>query len=78
MRGTYYLEKAKNETDPLLEKRDRGFGNAIIIQGAGLFIFDLTMTFIHNRNRKKQLEPFLKNTTLTFTGNSFGLNYRFN
>lgn len=78
MRGTYYLEKAKSEVDPLLEKRDRGFGNAIVIQGAGLFIFDLTMTFIHNRNRKKHLDPILKNTSLTSTGNTVGLIYRFN
>lgn len=78
MRGTYYLEQAKHQTDPLEEQRSRGFGNAIIIQGAGLFIFDLTMTFISNRNRKKHLDPFLKNATISFTGNTVGLGYRFN
>lgn len=78
MRGTYYLEKAKSEVDPLLEKRDRGFGNAIVIQGAGLFIFDLAMTFVHNRHRKKQLDPIFKNTSLNFSGNTVGLIYRIN
>ncbi len=78
MRGTYYLEQAKHQTDPSEEQRSRGFGNAIIIQGAGLFIFDLTMTFISNRNRKKHLDPFLKNSTIYFTGNAVGIGYRFN
>lgn len=78
MRGTYYLEKAKHQTDALEAQRSRGFGNAIVIQGAGLFLFDLTMTFLSNRNRKKHLDPFLKNATISFTGNSVGLGYRFN
>ena len=77
MRGTYYLEQAKHQTDIKEEQRSRGFGNAIIIQGVGLFIFDLTMTFISNHNRKKHLDPFLKNATISFTGNTVGLGYRF-
>ncbi len=54
-----------------------GYGNAIIIQGAGLLIFDTAMTLINTSHRKKKLDPFLKNATVSFTGNSIGLGYRF-
>ena len=55
-----------------------GYGNAVIIQGAGLLIFDTAMTLIHTNHRKHQLDPFLKNASVSFTGNSVRLGYRFN
>lgn len=76
--GAYYMNYASQQTNELQKQRGLGFGKSIIIQGAGLFLFDLTMTVLNNRNRKKHLDPFLKNATISFTGNSVGLGYRFN
>ncbi len=76
--GAYYINYANQQTNELEKQRGLGFGKSIMIQGAGLFLFDLTMTVLNNRNRKKRLDPFLKNATISFTGNSVGLGYRFN
>lgn len=76
--GFYVKEYAKNQTDSKQQQRFNGFGNSIILQGAGLMAFDVTMTILNNRNRKKHLDPFLKKTSISFTGNFIKLGYRFN
>lgn len=76
--GFYMKEYASNQTDLKKQERFNGFGNSVIIQGAGLMAFDLAMTILNNRNRKKHLDPFLKKASFSFTGNYIKLGYRFN
>jgi hypothetical protein len=76
--GFYLKEYSKNQTDIKKQERFNGFGNSVIIQGAGLMIFDLAMTILNNRNRKKHLDPFLKKASISFSGNYIKLGYRFN
>lgn len=76
--GFYMKEYASNQTDIKKQERFNGFGNSVIIQGAGLMAFDLAMTILNNRNRKKHLDPFLKKASISFTGNYIKLGYRFN
>lgn len=76
--GFYLKEYSKNQPDIKKQERFNGFGNSVIIQGAGLMVFDLAMTILNNRNRKKHLDPFLKKTSISFTGNYVKLGYRFN
>jgi hypothetical protein len=54
-----------------------GFGNSILMQGIGLFLFDAAMTRLNVKNRQKNLEPILKNTEVSFRGNSIGIRYSF-
>lgn len=76
--GFYMKEFANNQTDKTKQDRFNGFGNSVIMQGAGLMVFDLAMTILNNRNRKKHLDPFLKKASVSFTGNYIKLGYRFN
>ena len=76
--GFYVKEYAYNQKDIKQQQRFNGFGNAIIIQGAGLLIFDVAMTMLNNQNRKKHLDPFLKKASISFSGNFIKLGYRFN
>ena len=75
--GFYVKEYANNQTDIKQQQRFNGFGNSIILQGAGLMVFDVAMTILNNRNRKKHLDPFLKKASISFTGNFIKLGYRF-
>ena len=77
--GGFYLKSyANNQIDIKQQYRFNGFGNSLIIQGAGLMVFDLAMTILNNRNRKKYLDPFFKKASISFTGNYIKLGYRFN
>jgi hypothetical protein len=76
--GFYLKEYSKNQPDIKKQERFNGFGNSVIIQGTGLIVFDLAMTILNNGNRKKHLDPFLKKTSISFTGNYVKLGYRFN
>ena len=60
----------RSEAKTNLEKQDQfnGFGNGLILQGGFLLVFDLTAYFIHNRNRKKGLNPIIRNIQLSDTG----------
>lgn len=75
--GFYMKEFANNEADKTKQERFNGFGNSVIMQGAGLMVFDLAMTILNNRNRKKHLDPFLKKASVSFSGNYIKLGYRF-
>lgn len=55
----------------------RGFGNTVMLQGAGLLVFDTFMTILNNRNRRKHLDPVLRKASISFTGNYLKLGYRF-
>lgn len=77
--GGFYLKEYGNN-QPDIKKQDRfnAYGNSIIIQGAGLMVFDIAMTILNNRNRKKHLDPFLKKASISFSGNFIKLGYQFN
>lgn len=75
--GFYLKEYASNQATLKDQERFNGFGNAIILQGAGLMVFDIAMTLLTNKNRKSHMDPFLKKTYFSFTGNSLRLGYRF-
>ena len=44
--GAYLLERAKTSQKPA---RDRGFGRAVILNGAFLFVFDAILFWLHHR-----------------------------
>ncbi len=80
--GFYLKEKAKNQistgTEPnYKQQRLDAFGNSIILQGAGLFVFDVFMTVLTNQHRKKRLDPFLQKTSFSFSGNYAKFTYSF-
>lgn len=75
--GFYLKEMAKNQTDIALQQRLNGFGNSVILQGAGLMAFDVVMTILTNRQRKKHLDPFLQKTSFSFSGNYARISYSF-
>lgn len=76
--GFYLKEYGSNLPDIKKQERFNAYGNSVIIQGAGLMAFDLVMTLLNNRNRKKHLDPFLKKASISFTGNYVRLGYQFN
>lgn len=75
--GVALKQYAYNQIDLRDEQRFNGFGNAVIIQGAGLLVFDSFMTILNNRNRKRNLDPILRKASISFTGNYLRLGYRF-
>ena len=75
--GFYLKEYASNQSALKDQERFNGFGNAIILQGAGLMAFDIAMTLLTTKNRRTHLDPFLKKTYFSFSGNSLRLGYRF-
>lgn len=75
--GVALKQYSYNQAEVKKQQQLNGFGNAVIIQGAGLLIFDSFMTMLNNRNRKQHLDPILKKASISFTGNYFRLGYRF-
>lgn len=77
--GGFYLKQyATNQSETKKQQQFNGFGNAVVLQGAGLLVFDTFMTLLNNRNRKTHLDPFLKKTSLSFSGNYVKIGYCFN
>lgn len=65
--GAWMLEKSK--TDTRNPQRWKGFGQAVAINGAFLFVFDLSAYFLHSP-KITQLQPLLR-------GNEIGLTWHF-
>ncbi len=76
--GAYLKEYAKNQPSVRKEQQFNGFGNAVLIQGAGLLLFDTGMLWLNNRNRKKYLDRYLLNTRVCFSPTAVRISYRFN
>ncbi|MES2514516.1 MAG: hypothetical protein V4580_10245 [Bacteroidota bacterium] len=76
--GFYLKEFGSNQPDIKKQQMYNGFGNSVILQGAGLMAFDVAMTILNNRNRKKHLDPFLKKASISFSGNFIKLGYSLN
>jgi hypothetical protein len=75
--GFVFKEAAKNQSDLDRRAMYSGFGNSFILQGAGLFFFDVSMTQLNNRFRKKHIHPLMLNTQVSFNGRGIGINHYF-
>ncbi|MCC5922722.1 MAG: hypothetical protein JJT77_02955 [Crocinitomicaceae bacterium] len=58
--------------------RWKGYGNALILQGGFLAIFDFTNYFMHKNRSNKFLSPLLRNIEIQSNGIELGLTYYFN
>ncbi len=54
-----------------------GFGKAIVLQGAGLFAFDLSMFIVNKNFRDRKLTPLIENSEISFSSSGFSYKYRF-
>ncbi len=71
--GLYLTEKSKNNSNP---PRLKGYGNAIMVQGGFLLLYDIVNYAIH-RKHGKQLYPLLNNIQLTAGPGAMALTYTF-
>lgn len=71
--GFFLKERSKNQLDQ--KEMLAGFGNSLILQGGFLLLFDATSFILHNRNRKKNLEPII--VELSTKGTELGMIIRF-
>lgn len=67
--GLYLREKGKNTADPGKAAQRRGWGKSIILQGAFLFVFDLSTYFVF-AGKNEGLKEILEG--LSFSGNGVG------
>jgi hypothetical protein len=70
--GLYLIERARRTEDN--PERLRGFGKAIILQGAFLFVFDLG-AYLWQAQSNADIQPLLQG--LSFDGQSLGFRWRF-
>jgi hypothetical protein len=71
--GAYLKEIGNNKTDP---SRLTGYGNAVMVNGGFLFLFDIVMYALHNKHGK-QLNNFIEKLQVTGTGNGITATYTF-
>ena len=71
--GGVAMLQTKNAKNP---ERMRGYGNALILQGSFLLVFDAVEYFLH-RSNGFGLKSKQSNLSLSFNGNSLGLCYYF-
>jgi hypothetical protein len=72
--GFYLKERAaKSKRTQLLN----GYGSSLILQGAFLLIFDVSLFFIHNHNASLYLYPSLENLLSNDKSIGLGLNINF-
>jgi hypothetical protein len=64
--GFFLKQRALNDLNNY--HRFRGWGNAIILQGGFLFLFDLSAYLIHANHRKDQMHPLLDRLELSDNG----------
>ncbi len=70
-----FLLRSAAKTNGEKHHQFKGFGNSLILQGGFLLVFDLTAYFVHNRHRKKMLNPLIQNIQLSDSG--LGLKWDF-
>ncbi|MGM0478956.1 MAG: DUF6992 family protein [Bacteroidota bacterium] len=71
--STGFLLRSLAHKNPSSAEQLEGFGNAVLVQGGFLLLFDLTQYFIHQNHRKKQPDAFWGN--LSMSPNGIGLRY---
>ena len=69
------LLKSIANSHPDDEIRYQGYGNALILQGGFLLVFDLVQYLRHRSHRKESKSIFFDQ--LSLSGNNFGLKYSF-
>lgn len=69
--GFYLKEKAKTSDIP---ERLQGFGNAIILQGAFLFVFDAILYAV-NAHHGKSLSPIIQSLSMSPQGIGFNVTF---
>jgi hypothetical protein len=67
--GVLLNEMSKNQANADRKAMFKGFGQSIILQGAGLFAFDLGMIIVNNKTRKKHLNKLIENSEIAFNSN---------
>ncbi|MDA7804229.1 hypothetical protein N8987_06605 [Crocinitomix sp.] len=67
--GLFIKERAK--TDFSNQDQFTGWGNALLLQGGFLFLFDLTATLLHTQHRKHKLDSFLDRFSMATNGLGF-------
>lgn len=70
--GLYLREMSNNSNDN--KDRLKCYGNSLIMQGAFLFAFDLTLFLLHN-NHNKELKDIINNTEIKPGSISYNLNF---
>ena len=75
--GLMLADYASKSSNPDKAAMFSGFGKSIVLQGAGLFVFDLSMFLVNKNYRKKNLMPLLKNSEISLSTNSFQYRYSF-
>lgn len=68
--GLYLMERSKNSSK--YAERFKGYGQALILQGGFLFVFDMALFAVHNRHGK-MLEGILPAINLSQQGLQLGL-----
>lgn len=68
--GVYLLERGKREVKNA--ERLRGFGRSILLQGAFLFVFDLSLHTVLSSDNPK-LKPLLTQSSIGFAPNQVQL-----
>lgn len=71
--GLLLKERAINSPDQAFMLN--GYGNALLLQGGFLLLFDATNFILHNRNRKRRLDPITLD--LSIKGNALGVVFNF-
>ncbi len=70
--GAWMIERSRSMSNN--PERLRGFGRSIVMQGAFLFIFDLTLYLIHNQHHSELYQLL---SQVTFDGQKIGLIWHF-
>ena len=70
--GVYLMERSKNSEQ---SERLKGFGQAVIVNGGFLLIFDSIMYYMHANHESSVLIPLLEN--IQISTNSAGLRWQF-
>jgi hypothetical protein len=70
--GFWLLEKSKNDLGQ--QDRLKGFGQAVVVQGGFLMLFDITNYLAHSRNAPRLRKALDR---VSVTGNSVGMVWRF-
>ena len=71
--GAYLKERGSNKTDP---SKLTGYGNAVMVNGGFLFLFDIVMYAVHNKHGK-QLYKFIDQLQITGSGAGITATYTF-
>ena len=72
--GLYLMERSRRGTGVKFD-RLKGYGQALLLQGGFLFVFDLTVFALHNSQANPALQQIL--SSVYVTGDGLGMSLRF-